>query len=263
MRCLPFIDGGVAQKENIAPSRASPPPSNPLPFPSFPYKKRVERERTLKLGLRHHTHQTKRGISSTSRLSSVWSRYCTRQAGQFVQQMLLLACTTEDTIPTSWWTAPDERAVIRFRNGNLYEGNISMKAMHGDGIYVWADGTVYTGCFKDNEMNGRGVLQWKDDTWYDGDFAGNLRHGKGMYVDSRRQRSYIGEWYTGTKHGRGTIYYSETFKNSYDGQWVYNVRHGYGSREYCPQSVYEGEWDLYIREGKGLMVWPNHDVSYN
>ncbi|XP_013168167.1 PREDICTED: radial spoke head 10 homolog B-like [Papilio xuthus] len=165
----------------------------------------------------------------------------------------------EETIPTSWWTAPDERAIIRFRNGNLYEGNISMKAMHGDGIYIWADGTVFTGCFKDNEMNGRGMLQWKDDTWYEGDFAGNLRHGKGMYVDSRRQRSYIGEWYNGTKHGRGTIYYSETFKNSYDGQWVYNVRHGYGAREYCPQSVYEGQWDLYIREGKGLMVWPNHD----
>lgn len=77
------------------------------------------------------------------------------------------------------------------------------------------------GCFKDNEMNGRGLLQWKDDTWYEGDFSGNLRHGKGMYVDSRRQRSYIGEWYSGTKHGQGIIYYSESFKNSYDGQWVY------------------------------------------
>ncbi|CAG4998671.1 unnamed protein product [Parnassius apollo] len=115
------------------------------------------------------------------------------------------------------------------------------------------------GHFKDNEINGRGLMKWKDDTWYEGDFVGNLRQGHGLYVDSRVQRSYIGQWYSGTKHGQGVIYYSDSFKNSYDGQWLHNVRHGYGSREYCPLSGYEGEWDLYAREGKGLMIWPNHD----
>ena len=40
-----------------------------------------------------------------------------------------------------------------------------------------------------------------------------------------------------------------------------NVRHGFGSREYCKSSGYKGEWDNYVREGKGLMIWPNHDVS--
>ncbi|XP_068620832.1 radial spoke head 10 homolog B-like [Battus philenor] len=165
----------------------------------------------------------------------------------------------DELLPISWWSSPDEQATIRFKNGNIYEGNISMKVMHGDGIFMWADGTVYTGKFKDNEMNGRGLIQWKDDTWYEGEFVGNLRHGKGMYVDSRNQRSYIGQWYNGTKNGHGVIYYSQTFKNSYEGQWLYNVRHGFGSREYCPHSGYEGNWDLYVREGKGLMIWPNHD----
>ncbi|KAM3964824.1 uncharacterized protein ACR2FA_001219 [Aphomia sociella] len=164
-----------------------------------------------------------------------------------------------DPLQQTWWSMPDEKAIIRFRNGNIYEGNISMKCMHGEGRFQWADGTVYLGQFKNNEMNGKGLIQWKDDTWYEGDFVGNLRHGKGLYVDSRKQRSYTGGWHCGTKHGQGVIYYSETFKNSYDGEWNYNVRHGFGSREYCALSGYKGEWDKYVREGKGLMIWPNHD----
>ncbi|KAI8428008.1 hypothetical protein MSG28_002307 [Choristoneura fumiferana] len=154
----------------------------------------------------------------------------------------------------SWWSAPDERALVRFRNGNLYEGNISMKCMHGEGRFQWADGTVYFGQFKDNEINGKGMIQWKDDTWYEGEFAGNLRHGHGLYVNSRAQRSYAGGWHLATKHGKGVIYYSKTFKNSYDGEWVHNVRHGLGSREYCEASGYKGEWEQYVREGRGHLV---------
>ncbi|KAJ0181931.1 hypothetical protein K1T71_002653 [Dendrolimus kikuchii] len=165
----------------------------------------------------------------------------------------------QESIQQSWWSSPDERAIIRFRNGNIYEGNTSMKCMQGGGRFQWADGTVYLGQFKDNEIIGKGAIQWKDDTWYEGDFAGNLRHGKGIYVDSRKQRSYAGGWHCGTKHGMGVVYYTETFRNSYDGEWVYNVRHGFGSREYSKDSGYKGEWDKYVREGKGLMIWPNHD----
>nr|XP_037866668.1 radial spoke head 10 homolog B-like isoform X2 [Bombyx mori] len=162
-----------------------------------------------------------------------------------------------------WWNGPDERVVIKFKNGNVYEGNISMKCMHGEGRFQWADGTIYLGHFKDNEINGKGLIKWKDDTWYEGDFSDNLRHGKGLYVDSRRQRCFLGDWHCGTKHGRGVMNYSETFKNSYDGQWNHNVRHGFGSREYSTTSGYKGEWDRYLREGKGLMIWPNHDGQRN
>ncbi|XP_061707258.1 radial spoke head 10 homolog B-like [Cydia pomonella] len=158
-----------------------------------------------------------------------------------------------------WWSGPDERAVIRFKNGNLYEGNISMKCMHGDGRFQWADGTVYLGQFKNNEMVGKGFIQWKNDTWYEGEFACNLRHGRGLYVDSRSQGFYVGGWHLGTKHGIGAIHYPGRRTNSYDGQWDHNVRHGVGSREYCLDSGYQGDWDAYTREGKGLMLWPNHD----
>ncbi|XP_063618206.1 radial spoke head 10 homolog B-like [Cydia splendana] len=168
--------------------------------------------------------------------------------------------TVEPAAFFPWWSGPDERVVIRFKNGNLYEGNISMKCMHGEGRFQWADGTVYLGQFKNNEMVGKGMIQWKDDTWYEGEFACNLRHGHGLYVDSRMQGSYVGGWHLGTKHGFGALRYPGRGTNSYDGQWDHNVRHGVGSREYSHDSGYNGDWDAYMREGKGLMIWPNNDL---
>ncbi|XP_037297802.1 radial spoke head 10 homolog B isoform X2 [Manduca sexta] len=150
-----------------------------------------------------------------------------------------------DSLHQVWWSSPDERAIIKFRNGNIYEGNISMKCMHGEGRFQWADGTIYLGQFKDNEMHGKGLIQWKDDTWYEGDFLANLRHGRGLYVDSRNQRSYAGGWHCGTKHGEGVIFYSESFKNSYDGQWV---------------NFYRGEWKNGVMSGYGIYIW---DAYYN
>lgn len=41
-----------------------------------------------------------------------------------------------------------------------------------------------------------------------------------------------------------------------------NERFGYGSREYDESSGYKGDWDRNIRQGKGLMIWTNHDVSF-
>ncbi|KAI5633946.1 hypothetical protein NE865_13312 [Phthorimaea operculella] len=162
-----------------------------------------------------------------------------------------------DPMQISWWSQPDEKAVITFKNGNVYEGDISMKTMNGEGRFQWADGTVYLGQFKDNEIVGKGTITWKDDCWYAGEFLGNLRHGTGLYVDSRRQRHYTGQWHCATKHGRGQITYKRG--SSYKGDWFFNVRHGFGTREYCPKSVYEGEWDFDVREGQGTMIWPNHD----
>lgn len=76
------------------------------------------------------------------------------------------------------------------------------------------------GQFHYNQIRGKGRIYWKDDTWYEGDFVGNVRHGNGIYVNSRNQCYYYGNWDSGTKHGKGVINYDRTFKNNYDGDWV-------------------------------------------
>ncbi|XP_037976670.2 radial spoke head 10 homolog B isoform X2 [Plutella xylostella] len=154
-------------------------------------------------------------------------------------------------------TIPSERVVIRFRNGNSYEGPVYMKRMHGNGRFQWADGTIYMGNFENNVITGLGKIQFKDETWYEGEWADNIRHGAGLFVDSRQQRSYSGAWSLGAKHGRGVIHYGRD--NFYDGDWDNNTRSGFGTREYCLSSGYKGEWKNNVMEGKGLMIWPNHD----
>lgn len=50
----------------------------------------------------------------------------------------------ENTPSEDWMIkADDESAIIKYRNGNIYEGPISRKVFHGKGKFVWANGTVY------------------------------------------------------------------------------------------------------------------------
>lgn len=37
----------------------------------------------------------------------------------------------------------DENVTITFKNGNIYEGKVHRKAMHGYGKFWWADGAYY------------------------------------------------------------------------------------------------------------------------
>lgn len=46
--------------------------------------------------------------------------------------------------PEEWFIdAPDEDAVVRFENGNIYEGHMNKLVMNGNGNFTWADGTYY------------------------------------------------------------------------------------------------------------------------
>lgn len=37
------------------------------------------------------------------------------------------------------------KAIVRYPNGNLYEGQLDKKKKHGYGKYTWKDGTSYEG----------------------------------------------------------------------------------------------------------------------
>lgn len=37
----------------------------------------------------------------------------------------------------------DENVTITFKNGNIYEGKVHRKALHGYGKFWWADGAYY------------------------------------------------------------------------------------------------------------------------
>lgn len=114
---------------------------------------------------------------------------------------------------------PDENVIIKFKNGNRYEGPVSRKLMHGHGKFFWADGAVYEviyyfcllkvrlrrnhlkGEFVYGDATGKGTLEYPELTSYSGHFCKSFLHGEGVLNISSSTVIYSGNWKAGQKHG--------------------------------------------------------------
>ncbi|NXN95560.1 R10B2 protein, partial [Rhinopomastus cyanomelas] len=149
-----------------------------------------------------------------------------------------------------------------FEGGNTYKGMFSKGFMHGQGTYTWADGVKYEGTFVKNVLMFDGHYTWNDGSIYEGSIKNGVRHGFGFFKSGTRPVSYIGFWYKGKRHGKGTIYYDEEHTSWYSGDWVNNVREGWGMRCYKSGNIYEGQWKRNVRHGQGRMRWFSADQEY-
>ena len=71
----------------------------------------------------------------------------------------------------------------RFKNGALYEGEMSYGKIHGLGTLKFANGDVYKGYWKMNKREGEGILNSIDGYSYQGTFANNKMQGVGRVYD--------------------------------------------------------------------------------
>ncbi|NXJ08347.1 R10B2 protein, partial [Odontophorus gujanensis] len=152
--------------------------------------------------------------------------------------------------------------VAFFEGGNIYKGMFSEGLMHGQGTYTWADGVKYEGTFVKNVQMVSGCYTWNDGSVYEGSIKNGLRHGFGFFRSGIHPVSYIGYWYKGKRHGKGTIYYDQEHKSWYSGDWVDNVKQGWGIRRYKSGNIYEGHWEKNVRHGRGRMRWLTADQEY-
>ncbi|XP_004945158.1 radial spoke head 10 homolog B isoform X2 [Gallus gallus] len=152
--------------------------------------------------------------------------------------------------------------VAFFEGGNIYKGMFSEGFMHGQGTYTWADGVKYEGTFVKNVQMFHGYYMWNDGSIYEGSVKNGLRHGFGFFRSGIHPVSYIGYWYKGKRHGKGTIYYDQEHMSWYSGDWVDNVKEGWGIRCYKSGNTYEGHWEKNVRHGKGRMRWLTADQEY-
>uniref|UniRef100_A0A669R360 R10B2 protein n=1 Tax=Phasianus colchicus TaxID=9054 RepID=A0A669R360_PHACC len=152
--------------------------------------------------------------------------------------------------------------VAFFEGGNIYKGMFSEGHMHGQGTYTWADGVKYEGTFVKNVQMVNGCYTWNDGSIYEGSIKNGLRHGFGFFRSGIHPVSYIGYWYEGKRHGKGTIYYDQEHMSWYSGDWVDNVKEGWGIRCYKSGNIYEGHWEKNVRHGRGRMRWLTADQEY-
>lgn len=100
--------------------------------------------------------------------------------------------------------APDGPGIVRFHNGDRYEGNFADGLMHGTGTWSYASGDSYRGQWKAGKRHGRGLYQWARGSAYSGDFANDVRAGQGTYTWANGDR-FEGE-FRDNQHYNGTFY---------------------------------------------------------
>ncbi|KAG5476443.1 hypothetical protein LSCM1_04148 [Leishmania martiniquensis] len=124
----------------------------------------------------------------------------------------------------------------------------AMRYRHGTGLMRYYNGDVYEGEWRDNCRHGRGKLRKMDGEVYDGDWALDQRHGNGkiMYPNGSL---FKGSMEHDQRHGEGVMRFANG--DEFFGTFRRDRIAGQGTMRYRNGDVYEGEWRDQLRHGQG------------
>ena len=109
----------------------------------------------------------------------------------------------------TWHQNRMKKGTLRFRNGDIYVGNIRGRRPHGKGILCSRHGWVYDGAFVHGKKHGEGTEHYLDGGVYKGTFRDGCLV-RGTYSMPSDAMQYQGEFYhkAGAQpcfHGRGAL----------------------------------------------------------
>ena len=84
--------------------------------------------------------------------------------------------------------------VMKYPDGNEYNGEFEDNKKHGHGVYKIADGRSYEGEYRDDMKHGHGVFKWADGNSYEGEYKDDSRHGHGVQRRNSGTIAHDGEW---------------------------------------------------------------------
>ena len=179
----------------------------------------------------------------------------------------------------------DENGIIKYENGNYYQGeekdckrngkgkeyykNGDVKydgdwiddLPEGEGKYIDIDGKYYVGQFKRGVKNGKGAEYDKDNNLrYEGDFINGKYEGNGKLIYANGE-CYNGLFKDGLKYGKGTYYYKNG-KVKYEGDFINDVIEGNGKLISENNYYYIGEIKNNSLNGKGILYYKDDRVRY-
>ena len=135
----------------------------------------------------------------------------------------------------------------RFKNGDVYEGDVKDGRPHGNGIFQYKNGDVFTGAFKTGKKEGKGTYYfadgttkaayWQADTINEG--ADYLEYGYGTITN---ESSKFKGYYKGEKwiFGNYSKDYS-SYASDYTGKFLDGKKDDFGIRTY-PSYLYIGSY---------------------
>jgi len=152
--------------------------------------------------------------------------------------------------------------IVKFSNGDYYEGDLIGCVRQGKGTYKWVSGDIYVGDFNEGRKSGKGKISWASGNYYIGDFKSDRRTGRGEYHWLNGDY-YVGEFVDGLKSGKGVQtwvcgdvyngYYLDQKKcgpgiykwangNKYEGEYYNDKRHNFGTFTEADGFEIKGDW---------------------
>ena len=146
--------------------------------------------------------------------------------------------------------------IYYYSNGDKFEGEFKNEIREGFGVFYFSDGILYEGEFKNGIIEGYGIYYYSNGDIYKGEFKHGIREGYGIYYYSKGDK-YEGEFKGGIKEGYGIYYYSNKYK--YKGEFKYDKFEGYGILYSLDGSKYEGQFKNGLKEGYGKIYYSEGD----
>jgi hypothetical protein len=146
---------------------------------------------------------------------------------------------------------------IKFKNGNIYDGEFKGDLPNGTGKCNYANGKIYEGQYKDGKRHGKGKFTYANGGTYEGEFKGGRIHGIGILKYANGD-IYNGDFKGDLPNGTGKCNYANG--KIYEGQYKDGKRHGKGKFTYANGGTYEGEFKDGLPNGKGMLKYADGDI---
>ena len=150
------------------------------------------------------------------------------------------------------------KSKYKFKNGAVYEGEMTYGKIDGLGTLTFANGDVYIGHWKMNKREGEGVLNSIDGYSYQGTFANNKLHGPARVYDLSGGY-FEGVWDAGDNVSGGVYVSSDGSRSK--GYWTDQGFKLHKESSTVKQEEYIADCNLVpCGSGKGRMVFEDGSV---
>ncbi|KEG08471.1 hypothetical protein DQ04_07111010 [Trypanosoma grayi] len=146
------------------------------------------------------------------------------------------------------------RGMMRYANGDVYNGDWASNRRHGQGRLVTDDGEVYEGQWSKDERHGYGKINYVDGGEFKGMMVHDKQHGEGVMMFPNGDE-YYGTFTNNRIHGQGTMRYKNG--DVYEGMWKHGLRNGEGKYTLRKKgATVEGCFVNGLIQGRGVVQHP-------
>ena len=145
-----------------------------------------------------------------------------------------------------------EARKVKFKNGDVYDGEWKSKAPNGMGVMIYANGEIYSGYWVNGIKEGLGTMTFLNGDEYLGNWKEDKLCGEGKMTFANKDY-YEGFWEDNKQHGEGKMLYADG--STYEGGWAAGLYEGSGKRVYPNKDEYEGSWEAGLQQGEGTMLY--------